>query len=76
MNTGNNGKINSNHLINRGDSMTNMTKDELEKAIHETEIQEHLFELANDHMSCAYWILERVKLRGQLYSLLLGEAFR
>jgi len=56
--------------------MTNMTKDELEKAIHETEIQEHLFELANDHMSCAYWILERVKLRGQLYSLLLGEAFR
>lgn len=56
--------------------MKSMTADELLIAISETERQENLFRLANDNLNTAYWILERVKLRSQLFALLQAEAFR
>lgn len=50
-----------------------MTKQELEDAIHETFKQEALFRLADDPNTCAYWVLERLKLRAQLHAKLLEE---
>lgn len=51
------------------------TKAELHDAINETERQEKMFRLAGDDLMSAHWILERVKLRSQLYCLIQKEAF-
>lgn len=48
-----------------------MTPDQLLIAIAETAEQEKLFRLAGDHLSTAWWVMERVKLRGQLFDQLL-----
>lgn len=53
-----------------------MTREELLLAISETERQEKLFRLADDTLRTAHWILERVKLRAQLFYLIQKETFR
>ena len=52
-----------------------MTKEQLVAAIYETTKQENLFRLAGNTDLSAWWILERVKLRSQLFCLLQKEAF-
>ncbi len=50
-----------------------MTPNTLTEKIAETYQQEALFRLAGDPENCAWWILERVKLRARLYAELMGN---